>query len=167
MAAHPSGFQATSRQSALGSRAAQEGASPESPLPALGPLPSEPRTPQPCPGANHTDSLTHRCPWPLGPQLPCSLQNGLSCIFRGLFQHFPPCPSSLKLLTPPFQRRGDGEVRQLSSGRITAAFLGDRGSEAKILGFYLIFMTSMSSAMISPAEICLCLLVVTHLAVTG
>lgn len=51
---------------------------------------------------------------------------------------------------------------------VMAAFFRDRGSKVKILWvFYLIFMTSTSSAMTSPEGICLCLLVGTRLAVTG
>ena len=47
-------------------------------------------------------------PGPPGPSLHCSPQDRPSCTLRGLFPHFPPGPSSLKLLTLSFPRRGGG-----------------------------------------------------------
>lgn len=91
-------FQVTSRQGTLGSTQHRK----EQPPGPWRPLPSEPGARQAPPGAGHTDSLAHRCPGPPGTRFPCSPRDALSCTLRGLFEHFPLCPSSLKLLALSF-----------------------------------------------------------------
>lgn len=88
-------FQVTSRQGTLGSRQHRQEQPP-------GPLPSEPGARQAPPGAGHTDSLAPRRPGPPGARFPCSPRDALSCTLRGLFEHSPLCPSSLKLLALSF-----------------------------------------------------------------
>lgn len=155
-------------------RAAGEGSCPPTKSPqqatgAPGLMPTKHRAPQPPSRAWHTKQPPSHVLVFLEPRAPVLRRPG-SPAESGCLSESSSEPEQLKP-SQAFLSMGGGMRLDNRAVAVMATFLGNRGSEAKILqvfGFFLnlIFMTSMSSAMTSPEGICLCLLVVTRLAVT-